>query len=132
VSFSDQVWYPVCVQHRRPKPNVVLRIVYGTRITHCPPCPLREQCQQSTTTLKPRQVSAVVWPVTSSASAPALPLAHPGEASSERESSPPPEPPPQPAPHPVLWGDWPRCHLRRRWMHLLRTQTVTLTFGSLQ
>jgi hypothetical protein len=41
-----------------------------------------------------------------------------------------PAPPPQPAPHPVLWGDWPRCHLRRRWIRLLRTQTVDLTFGS--
>jgi hypothetical protein len=35
-----------------------------------------------------------------------------------------------PAPYPVLWGDWPRCQLRRRWIGLLRTQTVHLTFRS--
>ncbi len=39
-------------------------------------------------------------------------------------------PPPQLAPYPILWGDWPRCHIRRQWIRLLRTQTVTLTFGS--
>jgi hypothetical protein len=33
---------------------------------------------------------------------------------------------------PVLWGDWERCHLRRHWFSLLRTQTVLLTFGSVQ
>ncbi len=124
--------HPLRVQERRPERNGSIRMVYGARLCHCRPCPLREQCQESTTTLKPRQVSAVVWPVASSASAPALPPPHPVEASSERFSEPPPEPPPQPAPHPVLWGDWPRCQLRRRWIHLLRTQTVTLTFGSLQ
>ncbi len=39
-------------------------------------------------------------------------------------------PPPQLASSPVLWGDWPRCHFRRRWIRLLRTQTVDLSFGS--
>src|SRR6266536_1311664 len=39
----------------------------------------------------------------------------------------------QPAPsRPVLWGDWERCQLRRHWFSLLRTQTVLLTFGSVQ
>jgi hypothetical protein len=37
-----------------------------------------------------------------------------------------------PVPHPVLWGDRPRCQLRRRWMRLLRAQTVHLTFRSPQ
>jgi hypothetical protein len=86
-------------------------VVYGARITHCRPCPLRAQCQESTTTKKPRQVSAVLWPVESSAFVAV-------------------QPPPVSASHPVLWGDWPRCHLRRRWMGLLRTQTVHLTFDS--
>jgi len=42
--------------------------------------------------------------------------------------------PPAPAPSlaPVLWGDWPRCQLRRRWIRLLHTQTVELAFRSLQ
>src|SRR6266498_3135669 len=41
--------------------------------------------------------------------------------------------PEQPAPsRPVLWGDWERCQLRRHWFSLLRTQTVLLTFGSVQ
>jgi hypothetical protein len=34
--------------------------------------------------------------------------------------------PPEPAPFPVLWGDWPRCSIRRRWFQLLRSQTVIL------
>ena len=105
--------HPLRVQECRPERNGSVRMVYGALITHCRPCPLREQCQGSTTTIKPRQVSAVVWPLASTASAPA-------------------QPPPRPAPHPVLWGDWPRCQIRRRWVRLLRTQTVTLTFGSPQ
>jgi hypothetical protein len=39
------------------------------------------------------------------------------------------EPLPSPAesaPFPVLWGDWPRCSIRRRWFQLLRSQTVIL------
>jgi hypothetical protein len=124
--------HPLAVQERRPERNGSVRVVYGARMTHCRPCPLRAQCQASTTTSKPRQVSAVLWPVEACASTPTQPPAHPVDASSERESSPPPEPPaPQSTPHPVLWGDWPRCQLRRRWLHLLRTQTVTLSVGSL-
>jgi len=38
----------------------------------------------------------------------------------------PSPPPPEPAPFPVLWGDWPRCSIRRRWVQLLRSQTVIL------
>ncbi len=116
--------HPLTVQERRPERNGSVRMVYGARACHCRPCPLRGQCQKSAATLKPRQVSAVFWPVASNTSVPAQ--SHPVEASSERESS----PLPQPASYPVLWGDWPRCHLRRRWIGLLRTQTVDLTFGS--
>ena len=121
--------HPLTVQERRPERNGSVRMVYGARITHCRPCPLREQCQESTTTKKPRQVSAVVWPVEASTPTLAQLSAHPVAVSSEQRSSPPPE---LPAPHPVLWGDWPRCHLRRQWMRVLRTQTVTLTSGSAQ
>src|SRR3989440_9333816 len=119
--------HPLTVQERRPERNGSVRMVYGARLCHCRPCPLRELCQESTTTLKPRQVSAVFWPLASCASVAAQSPPHPLEASSTVG-----KPALQSAPHPVLWGDWPRCHLRRRWMGLLRTQTVTLTFGSLQ
>jgi hypothetical protein len=122
--------HPLSVQERRPERNGSVRIVYGARLCHCRPCPLREQCQEATTTLKPRQVSAVVWPIESSACTPAPPPPHPVEASSECfAESPPVLPPPQLAASPILWGDWPRCHIRRQWIRLLRTQTVDLTFG---
>ena len=44
----------------------------------------------------------------------------------------PSPPPPEPAPFPVLWGDWPRCSIRRRWFQLLRSQTVMLPSAPLQ
>jgi hypothetical protein len=103
--------HPLTVQERRPERHGSVRVVYGARMTHCRPCPLRAQCQESTMTKKPRQVSAVLWPI---------------------ESSAPAQSPPAPALEPVLWGDWPRCQLRRQWMGLLRTQTVHLSFGSAQ
>jgi len=39
---------------------------------------------------------------------------------------------PVPACHPVLWGDWERSQVRRRWFRLLRTQTVILMPHSAQ
>ena len=107
--------HPLYAQERRAERDGSLRVLYSARIGHCRSCPLRSQCQESSTTIKPRRVSAVFWPLTS-------------------PPSPPDEPPPhQPAPsHLVLWGDWERCHLRQRWFHLLRTQTVLLTFGPLE
>jgi hypothetical protein len=54
--------HPLYVQERRPERNGSLRVLYAARIGHCRPCPLREQCQESGTTLKPRRVSAVFWP----------------------------------------------------------------------
>jgi hypothetical protein len=57
-------------------------------------------------------VSAVFWPQASTAS--------------------PPDAPPSDEPVPsrvVLWGDWQRCQIRRRWFQLLRTQAVLLAFG---
>ncbi len=106
--------HPLTVQERRPERNGSLRIVYGARACHCRPCPLRAQCQESTTTLKPRQVSAILWPISSGAS----------------ESGEMPEKPvltPELALLPVIWGDWPRCSIRRRWFQLLRSQTIILS-----
>ncbi len=42
-----------------------LRVLYAARIGHCRTCPLRAQCQESNTTIKPRRVSAVLWPLSS-------------------------------------------------------------------
>ena len=66
-------------------------------------------------TVKARRVSAVYWPLPSS------PLAVP---ISRRDLSSPP------ACSPVLWRDWPRCHIRRQWMNVVRSQTVEVTRGS--
>jgi hypothetical protein len=122
--------YPLTVQERRPERNGSLRVVYGARLCHCHPCALRGQCQESTTTLKPRQVSAVFWPISSGPSVSAESPSQPTEAPPTVLEPPPPQPPPQLAPYPVLWGDWERCQIRRRWIRLLRAQTVDLTFGS--
>src|SRR5438034_11525415 len=91
--------------------------LYAARIGDCRACELRAQWQDSPTTLKPRRVSAVFWPVTAN------------QTSTPVQSLPEP-PPTMLAPLqrlPVLWGDWPRCHLRRRWMQVVRTELVTLT-----
>ena len=85
-------------------------------------CAVRSACQASIDTTKPRRVSAVFWPATatqagSSALVPALPEAPPKT--------------PEPIPRlPVLWEDWPRCQLRRRWINLMRSQTVSLSRGA--
>ena len=107
--------HPLYPQERRGERDGSVRVLYAARIGHCRSCPLRAQCQENSTTMKPRRVSAVFWPLTSTTSPPDASL------------------PDQPAPsRPVLWGDWERCHLRRRWFHLLRTQAVLLTFGPVQ
>ncbi len=107
--------HPLYPQERRAERDGSLRVLFAARIGHCRSCPLRAQCQENTTTIKPRRVSAVFWPLTSTTSPPDEPLSE------------------QPAPsRPVLWGDWERCQLRRRWFSLLRTQTILLTFGPVQ
>ncbi len=105
--------HPLYPQERRPERDGSLRVLYAARIGHCRPCPLRAQCQESVRTIKPRCVSAVIFPV--------LP--------NQTMASPPVETQPtEPAlPFPLLWGDWPRCQLRRRWMKLIRTEMVSLT-----
>jgi len=53
------------------------------------------------------------------------------EASSLSDEPAPPsvEPPSSPTPCPVLWEDWPARSIRRKWMNLLRTETLLLTMG---
>jgi hypothetical protein len=103
---------PLYAQEHRPERNGSLRVLYAARIGHCRACSLREQCQESVTTIKARRVSAVYWPISScssasSASSPALEEASPPSAS-----------------HPVHWGDWQRCFHRREVVKLLRHQRV--------
>jgi hypothetical protein len=108
--------HPLYPQERRPERDGSLRMLYAARIGHCRACPLRAQCQENgSTTIKPRRVSAVFWPLASSASPPDT-LA-PNASVPSRS---------------VLWGDWERCQSRRRWFHLLRTQAVLLAFGPVQ
>jgi hypothetical protein len=97
-------------------------------MVHCRPCPLRAQCQESVTTRKPRQVSAVLWPIDVIPAAPVQPPASTMDAPTECQSPPPLAALPS---SPVLWGDWPRSQLRRSFVRLLRTQTVKLTFRTL-
>ncbi|GHO58339.1 hypothetical protein [Ktedonobacter robiniae] len=102
---------PLYPQERRPERNGSLRVLYAARIGHCRSCSLRAQCQESSTTLKPRRVSAVLWPLDASRS----------------DVSPPQEKTPQEFPlAPVLWRDWPRCGIRRTWLKVIRSQTVRL------
>jgi len=103
--------HPLYLQERRPERDGSLRILYAARIGHCRSCPLRAKCQESSTTLKPRRVSAVVFPLSSAHAA----------------SSPSPDPASAPrASAPVLWRDWPRCSIRRTWLNVVRSQTICL------
>jgi hypothetical protein len=106
---------PLYAQERRPEHDGSLRVLYAGRIGYCRACPLREQCQEHPSTKKPRRVSAVFWPISSDPlSPPPLP------------SSSPPSPLPPSAP--LLWRDWPRRHLRRHWLQLIRRETVTISW----
>jgi hypothetical protein len=121
------------VDERRPEASGSLRVLYRARLCDCGPCLLKAQCQESLTTLKPRRVSAVFWPITFAPLVSAELLLHPVDESLPLLEPPPPPPqipPPEPALFPVLWGDWERCQIRLRWIRLLRTQTVDLTGGS--
>ncbi len=109
---ADRPLYP---QERRPERDGSLRVLYAARIGHCRGCPLRSQCQESSSSVKPRRVSAVLWPL----------------ASEPSDVSPPLEGTPLLLPlAPVLWKDWPRCHIRRAWLKVVRRETVCLTSGS--
>ncbi len=101
-----------------------LRVLYAARIGDCRQCELRAECQESLSTLKPRRVSAVYWPRTSSASPlPPAPILGPPELLSL--------PSPLLGPFPVLWHDWPRCHIRRRWVQVLRSETVMVAMEAI-
>ncbi len=103
---ADRPLYP---QERRPERDGSLRVFYAARIGHCRGCPWRSQCQESSSSVKPRRVSAVFWPL----------------ASKHSDASPPLEGTPLPLPlAPVLWKDWPRCHIRRVWLKTMRSETV--------
>src|SRR6266496_1877860 len=115
--------HPLTVQERRPERNGSVRMVYGARACHCRPCSLRDQCQEATTTKKPASGSV---PLFGPPHPPHLlrPRLHRQQAPLMlREPLPSPA---ESAPFPVLWGDWPRCPIRRRWFQLLRSQTVIL------
>lgn len=73
------------------------------------------QCQESSTTLKPQRVSAVLQPLSSSLSDTSPP---PDSASTLLSSA------------PVLWKGWPRCRIRRTWLKVARSQTVYLESSS--
>ncbi len=103
---------PLYAQERRPELDGSLRVLYAGRIGYCRACPLREQCQEHPSTKKPRRVSAVFWPISSD------PLSVPSL----------PSPPPPSAP--LFWCDWPRRHLRRSWLALIRRETVTISWQS--
>ncbi len=127
------VGHPLFVQERRLERNGSLRVLYAARIGHCRPCPLREQCQESSSTKKPRRVSAVFWPRTSPPAA--SPPGYTAPVSEAEGASPPagetpasPDPSPPVPVQPVRWGDWPRCQIRRTFVQLLRTQTVLISF----
>jgi len=109
--------HPLYPQERRQERDGSLRVLYAARIGHCRCCPVRAQCQENSTTIKPRRVSAVFWPQASTASPPDEPVPNEPPSNGSVSSG------------PVLWGDWERCQIRRRWFHLLRTQTVLLAFG---
>ncbi len=82
-----------------------VRVSYSACLDDCRACHLRTQCQNRRAH-KARRVSAVYWPLSS----PSLPVLQPPAACS-----------------PVLWRDWPRCSLRRQWIKLVRSQSVTIT-----
>jgi hypothetical protein len=102
--------HPLYPQERRPERDGRVRLVYAARLAHCRACPLRPDCQgYGADTLKPRRVSAVLWPLDTPPALAVHPLPLPI------------------ATGPLLWADWPRCQTRRDWLTLLRSQTVLVT-----
>lgn len=106
---------PLYPQERRPERDGSIRVLYAARIGHCRSCPLRSQCQESSEAVKPRRVSAVLWPL----------LPSPSDASPTRTDAPEPLPL-----APVMWKDWPRCLIRHAWLKVVRSETVWFSLGS--
>ena len=104
--------HPLYPQERRPERDGSLRVLYAARIGHCRACPLRCQCQESSSSVKPRRVSAVFWPLSSHRSDSSPPLE---EATSSLPLA------------PVLWKDWPRSRIRQGWLKVVRSESVGLT-----
>lgn len=102
-------------QERRHERYGSLRVLYAARISDCRDCLVRAQCQENLLTIKPRRVSAVFWPLPSKQVLTSAPILGP------------PQPP---ACFPVMWGDWPRCHIRRNWLKVVRSETVDVTMGA--
>lgn len=109
--------HPLYPQERRPERDGSYRLLYAARIGDCRRCELRAQCQESSSTVKPRRVSAVFWPQISHPQVPSAPVLGP------------PQPLPLPT-LPVLWCDWPRCRIRRNWLRVIRSETVVVTMGA--
>src|SRR6266702_7071072 len=107
--------HPLYPQERRPERDGSSRVVYAARIGDCRSCDLRAQCQESLFTTKPRRVSAVFWPISSKQMVSPAPILGPPEPT---------------ACCPVLWGDWPRCQIRRHWLKVVRSETVVVTRGA--
>jgi hypothetical protein len=84
------------VERRQERANSV-RVSYAARLDDCRLCQLRVQCQKPRT-FKARQGSRVYWPL----------------ASHSLAVLDPPWPPDPPPCSPVLWRDWPRCHIRQK------------------
>src|SRR5712691_11545053 len=102
-------------QERRAERDGSYRLLYAARIGDCRSCQLRASCLESKETKKPRRVSAVFWPLSSNQALPsASVLASPESIVCG----------------PVLWGDWPRCHIRRTWLKGVRSETVVMTMGA--
>ena len=114
--------HPLYPQERRPERDGSYRLLYAARIGDCRSCCLRAQCQESISTTKPRRVSAVFWPIASQQVAPCAPVLRPPSPLLKLPARLPPDP--------VLWGDWPRCQIRRNWLKVVRTETVVVTMGA--
>jgi hypothetical protein len=114
--------HPLYPQERRPERDGSYRLLYAARIRDCRDCPLRGQCQESPSTTKPRRVSALFWPLSSSQAGPSM-----ATSSGSEPALKPSDPLPL---GPVLWRDWPRCQIRRSWLKLVRSETVSVTRGA--
>jgi hypothetical protein len=108
-------------QERRPERDGSYRLLYTACIGDCRLCELRAQCQESTTTRKPRRVSAVFWPAASHEElSPSLRLV---------SSLSLPQPQNPLLTQPVLMQDWPRCQIRRTWLNVVRSEAVVIAMG---
>src|SRR6266699_3487427 len=107
--------HPLYPQERRPERDGSYRLLYAARIADCRSCQLRASCLESMETKKPRRVSAVFWPISSTQALPSASVL----ASPESTVC-----------CPVLWGDWPRCHIRRTWLKGVRSEKVVMTMGA--